>query len=753
MKINSIKGFKAETAENDGAFKSQGVSDDTFSEEADAWFMQGQSETKARSDNPLDDFLLGMSGESSNETLDSWLAEYPPSWGTIAANFDRAKFRPKLILDKYEKALAELKKLKLDLEEEKGTASKERQIEISNTVRLIEDSLNRCRSEIASVNKSIDTLARTHKMELAMGVDVNQDGWVGEPRVKGSYFKKVEKDGTIRYFDFEGVPTNKPLFDPEFAPQLGTGYGAEEMFEILTEGMAPIEEGCSESNLYLRLTPEAFKNAMKNDPEKSFQAVVSMLLPEVLWVKKNQNENSTEPYEMRNLKGGNMSMVPAEFSMTGGLHQEIPDAQLYTQVKAKGFKLLSESTGLYAADETELTHTVLEVYDGEVGNSNLICRIRIEGYVPSADEIGKNPAICQLENGESYVAASTASYSFSGDERISPVQFDAKQFNSTCRATHEDMGKYLGIKVKQGGEDACKWTMDAFSRDDETFKDFYTDGYNAAFCGNDFDYCENDTDPKISNRTGVFIDGLRGDLKLTPYNDAVKIGAANHVSDFMKAHSDEKTKKLRSGDPFYNTFVDCGNGRNAVYGAEGNLHVFGVTCGQFDNPGMTYIATTHFDAGSTAGNPHCYISSTMGQNWLYNPIEEDKLSYDKMEEDEKNKSDAKFEGDDFFYLKNYCATDPDDVDLQNKQSMFNTEPAGDMAAFRGFLDKPLEDFLKELTAEPELDPSLDSVEELDFGDFATEMVAELDAFFAMYGSELTDTAAESGLDEIAEEGI
>jgi len=542
------------------------------------------------------------------------------------------------------------------------------------------------------------------------------------------------------------------------------------MFEILTEGMAPIEDGASESNLYLKLTPEAFKNAMANG---GFETVVSMFLPEVLWVKKNQDENSTEPYEMRNLKGapgqsssnGTMSMVPAEFSMTGGLHQEIPDAQLYTQVKVRGFKLLSEPTGRFAADgppRTELTHTVCEFYDGEAGNSNLICRIRIEGYEPSADEIGKNPAICELDGGGSYVAASTASYSFSADERISPIQFDAKEFNSTCRATHTNMGEFLGInKVVEGGEKAYNWTMDAFSSDDPAFADRYKGNYNVAFCGNDDDVSPDAVEvdengelvpSKLCNRTGVFIDGLRGDIKLTSYNDAIKIGAANHVSDFMKAHSDEKTKKLRSGDPFYATFVDCGTGMNAVYGAEGNLHVFGVTCGHFDNPGKSYIATSHFDTGSTSYNPSCYINSTRGQNWLYNPIEEDKDSYDK-EEGDQYKADSSFQGDDFFFLKNYTATDPDDCDLHNKSSMFSTEPAGDMTAFRGFLDDALEDFLEALTAEPELDPNLSSIEEMDFGDFASEMMAELDAFFAVYGSDVDDMASEAGLDETVEEGI
>nr|HPQ81709.1 hypothetical protein [bacterium] len=560
-----------------------------------------------------------------------------------------------------------------------------------------------------------------HLRELRSMKDLNNDGWIGKAFSKESFYVKYDPQGNAMYYNSEGARISNPMMDPDYEPMLISGDG----ISVISADEAAPSEDDAVSDLYLKLTEAALNNSSANGV---YGTAVSFEIPEYIWVERNGDGEGADPFKTNSTASGT-SMIAAPWNAEGGIGQKVPsDLSRYMQVQVTGVKVTYEDTGKRASDGTKLYHTVIELYSGEADYGDLITRIRIEGFEPS----GPIPAACEVD-GTNYVAASSVSLALSGKNRSSPVQIDASEYKSTCRHVVDGLEEKLGISrpESENADKSYDWNVGAFDRNDDIDPMSFEDSSDA-FCSDSMAPDKDDESRRLSNRTGIFISDLRGDIRGTNYNDIIWTTGVNDPTEYAKEHMPKGTKPLRKGDPFYSNRIQAEGGNDIVIAGNGDNYIYDATFVWMESKGTNVIATPEFTPGKDSANPHCFVYARGGKNFLYNPNEIDSTAIaDAKDSYELEQENKEFVEDDYFDIDSCTYADYTDPDIV--QSDRPSKSAGDydklLEASRDAMDK----FIEELTKKPvEKDTEVIPSDEEGFS--SSEYETEMNSFFdTMFG--------------------
>lgn len=570
------------------------------------------SKSKTDNANPLNDYTMndiqdGAVVGDPNADVAEWLAGFPPSLNDIIAGNEKAISYLDMIRERYQKAWEDVSKLKVTYEQTiaaGGLTSNEIQL-LNERIELANLALAKCEQEIANLDTLEKQMDGLHQKELSIGKDMNNDSWLGKPFTKGSYFIIHNTDGTITLIDAvtkKAIPC--PFLDPTYKPQLTTD-GSLEMIDIETiynEGQNALNNFNSEVvldeetgeykyvggtggtagkvDLFLRLTEEAFTAA----DGRRFDVASDIGIPQNLWVERSY-EDSAEPYKIEydDDLGFNRYSLYDNWSADGGIHQEVPtDLSKYVQINVNNAILKSEETGLTDPSGEKLYHHFLELYN----DTTLIARIRIEGYV------GTGPLAANTAEGVSYIAASTASFAINGDQRVSPIEFDASGMRSTGRhvMSEDKLEEIVGPPpASEIGQMAYNETFGGFTSTNlttwsyngtgwEAVEHDFSDGYGAykdRYMPPDLMPAESDS--VFGFRTGIFIEGLRGSITGTSYNDVIHTIGVNEKSPYVNDKMPEDIQPILKGDAYYSNIVNSQGGNDVVVAGQGDNYIIGAT--------------------------------------------------------------------------------------------------------------------------------------------------------------------------------
>jgi len=327
------------------------------------------------------------------------------------------------------------------------------------------------------------------------------------------------------------------------------------------------------------------------------------------------------------------------------------DLSKYVQIEVTSAKLRSEEAGLTDAygDGEKLYHHFLELYNGDT----VIARVRIEGYE------GTGPLAANTAEGISYVAASTASFAVNGDRRMRPIDFDAGGLRSTGRhvMAKEKLEEIVGPPPSNSnGQRAYFETFGAFTESVHTTQ--YHDGngwqnkvhdfsdgyglYKDRYMSPDLQPDENDT--LMEFRTGIFIDGLRGNIKGTSYNDVIHTIGVNEKTPYVEDKSPDNVQAILKGDAFYSNIINAQGGNDIVVAGQGDNYILDATLVKInakpgdDNfittPGIVSYGTGKFQSRSR--NPKAYVNVQGGnETYIYAPDEFDYSKYESADAGEE----------------------------------------------------------------------------------------------------------------------
>jgi hypothetical protein len=176
---------------------------------------------------------------------------------------------------------------------------------------------------------------------------------------------------------------------------------------------------------------------------------------------------------------------------------------------------------------------------------------------------------------------------------MSEIEFQAGGLISTGRHLIEEgeLKKYVGDKpTNPQAEKAWKETVDAFTQknysteyhdgrewktQENDFSDIYSGNFGDGYLSPDRVPGENDT--ALGFRTGVFVDGLRGVIQGTGYNDVIVTAPVNEPSEYAKTHMAAGAEKIKKGDAFYANVIEAQGGNDIVIAGRGDNYIIDAT--------------------------------------------------------------------------------------------------------------------------------------------------------------------------------
>jgi hypothetical protein len=600
----------------------------------------GTSSGSANNADPLDDYTLGeISGGAYNTSSDvasaGWLEDFPPILEDVLANNESAINYLDMVMARYESAQEQLHALKKQYEQviQDSSLSNDELKAIQMRLPLIDEALSRCESEMAKCSDMAGEREKTFISEQRSMKDLNNDSWIGRPYMKGSYYVQINDDGTTTYIDpisKKAVPA--PLMDPEYQAKL-----------VENDCLTAIDQSASiaddpelgVTDVFLQLDANALQNAGSN----TFGAPIDIGVPEYLWVERDPDATGGNIYktDFDDNQGEEKMVLYNTWETGGGLVQSVPDdLSKYAQVKVTGVKVYSVEVARTDSGDP-LYRTVVEYYNDQT----LISRISVEGCAASSD----NPAAAMTSDG-AYIAASSVGIAFHATDRASPVDFDATGLTSTGRHIYGDMVSKLDVSAPGDGgrgDTAYNENIGAFTAADFSTEEWEEGGWTTTthdldtYNGMNDRYISSEDDatpgkgPYSTFKTGVFIDGLRGDIKGSIYNDVIVCPGVNEYSDYATEHLPEEAQKIQKGDAFYSNFVHAGSGNDIVVAGRGDNYIEEATfvwikdSGSMDEnfinlPDMPPYNPTD-DNPDIAPNRKDYVHVTGGKNRIYNPHE------------------------------------------------------------------------------------------------------------------------------------
>lgn len=670
FKVNTLDtGNPTDPAEEAFGETQQESVEDYFEDSFGDPLANGQETSESESTDPMDDYFVGMdpAADAYGDST-SWLENFPPSVNELIAQNEDSMGYLDILKGHYEKGLNDLFELKQSYEATlvSGGISAQETKMLNDHLALVNTAIMKSEQEIGNLHELVGQMENSWKQEFATGKDLNNDGWLGKPYAKGSLMIQINADNSITYIDAvskKAVPC--PIRDSDYEPQL-TGDGAMEVINAEdaanfngaisnnSEGKLVHEGG--DVDAYLKLTEEAI-NGMGS---RRFNAACDISIPQYVWVERNQDPDSSETYSYQDdeLTGSRMKM--ADWTNEGGaVKQALPgDMTQYIQAEVTRFEIRSIPTGLTDAynqdnDNNQIYHHVIEMYDG----MDLIGRMRIEGF--------ESTGLLATDTAEttSYAAASSFSFAFNGDLRMSEIEFKAGGLISTGRHLMEvsELEKYVGAEpVSDHAKKAYHETFDAFTKknyvteyydgtdweknETNDFSDIYGSGnYGDGYLDPSKTLGENDT--ALEFRTGVFVDGLRGIVQGTGYNDVIVSPPVNEHSTYAEEHMAANAQKIKKGDAFYSNVVESQGGNDAVVCGRGDNYIIGATFAKVEaSPNDDNIISTPdvyeqgFAENQIKGrNPKVYIDVQGGAITMIDmPNEMDSSVY----EDPEDKNDV-----------------------------------------------------------------------------------------------------------------
>lgn len=437
--------------------------------------------------------------------------------------------------------------------------------------------------------------------------DLNHDGYIGDPTttdyvigyqtVAGETIAKILLKGTKRPVPADpktGLPLQGNVRDPNYAWSIANG------------GLQPIDGTLPEDDTTHQRTDLTLQLGSLDGTSNFLGAPIGINVPEFVWVRADEKHpdqparNALDHYDVKPFTG---------LTQTAPTADEKDD---WIQVKVTDFLVGSDNApplgwpeGQSWSQAAGVDHIVtLKDKTGEV-----IMQIRITG---SATTNADNP---YAKDG--YIAASSVGLAFTAGEgdmaRKSAIHFKVED---TFLSTGRHIADLTDYNFDIGGsgpaaEDQTRKTG-AMKANLERFRG---DG-NVTASGYSVD----------KDRTGVFVQGLKGNLEGSAYNDFFDV------------------PPLIGEDAEHATTVDAGYGFNAVIAGEGDHFIKGATFVQINSTGygdVNYIDTpsnthtkwldaqgniTSYDvaAGSPA-NPRVYVQvkTPGGKTVVNNGVEGD----------------------------------------------------------------------------------------------------------------------------------
>ncbi|MBI2346684.1 MAG: hypothetical protein HYV03_07395 [Deltaproteobacteria bacterium] len=380
--------------------------------------------------------------------------------------------------------------------------------------------------------------------------DLDGNGFIGNPKTTDYVIGFQIIDGEKLSAIVQKSTKKPPAFDPSTGLPLATSSGVfdtDYQWAAFGEGVSlvgPSDDGYS-GLIGTDFTVQLDQIGAHGVAGNYLNVQIDMAVPEYIWVKKGDDGEPTENEHGRlEIKSFNPS----------GLGQEPPNAaeqNQYMQVKITDVLVSSDKPADWPAGKqwTEADgkdHVItFKAKDQEV------LRIRIAGRQATAAEQAKgSEAARYVHNG--FIAASSTSLAFNGDQRVSPIHLEAdSSFLST--GTHflepADFAA-LGIPNPPAGSKEAKAmapTLNAVGGHDKTGKKDVS-GYTVG-----------------TNRFGVAVTGLYGMIELKQFNNIV---------DVPELAGEEEAQRM--------TIVKAGEGYNIVRARGGNHDISGATLVQID---------------------------------------------------------------------------------------------------------------------------------------------------------------------------
>ncbi len=736
---------------------------------------------------PLDDYTLGDLGGGTTGAGSSTtgLEGIVPDINTLIENVPHARDYLDIVKVRYEQLHEDLSTLKIQYEQaiKSGTLSTDQIAELQGKLATLAIEISFCSNQLQKIPDLMSTDAAIYEKELKTATDWNNDNWIGRPAFRGSLRIVECADGSLTHLDaMTGKPVPTPTTCPDYQAQITSGDGLNLATEPDAEHMNDISFDSDtgrittmDGNLLvdLNLSIDAYatnRNGLGNDD--NFNRI-DLGVPEYFWVERDLDVDGFYAFEDPNEVEEYRLKLYNKWDDSDGIRQKVPENRSdYLQVQVT--KVVMRSVEI--DDDSGVAHHYVEYFGNVDGAETLICRMRIEGQEESAE----HPA---AHNG--YIAASTVGFHLHGKERATPVEVNATGMISTGRSIFKkdipDEGVTIGdfsAPSDAGGERAWKENVESFygntptsciRKDGNSTEVAWTNDSDAAWGWNGIDYgnyndcyvttgMENVIDTQGATlstvKTGLVVTGLRGDFKLTNYNDWVEIPDVNEPNAWTEEHMPRNVDRIMKGDPFDHTFVDSQNGNDVVISGTGTNYIFGATCvlGKGDHNTTTYIAPPN-GVGGKEGHQRITENARVfidvrgnGTTQVDNVLEWDDKAYaeaayaDDGTEGSSNydasngydKIEDLYDDDDYFYVEG-TAQFTNDSDQDIAEGSHTGSGAMDEATMRMEYADAMQAWLDELYKIPEVDQA---AIESDWSDVTQQTAAlneELDSFFDCWG--------------------
>ncbi|MFH1830960.1 MAG: hypothetical protein ABH871_09330 [Pseudomonadota bacterium] len=718
------------------------------------------SSGSTQNSNPIDDYTLG---EIQNGTYTTgadadgamWLESFPPTLEEVMAGNENAVNYLDLVNQRYEKAKEDLHALKISYEQAiaSGTLIADEIKVINERFPLVDQALARCGAQMDKITELSGEREKIFIQEQRSMKDLNNDNWIGRPRAEGSYYLNYNDDGTITFVNSEGVPVAAPLMDPEYKAKLldNDSLSVIAADQSITSG----NEDLATTDVFLKLSESSLNNS------NTFGAPIDIGIPEYFWVERADGDDVVDSVHKMEFDENQTEWKMAlynEWDSAGGLTQKVPDdLSKYAQVKVTGVNVYSELIEEKTADGDPLYRHVVEFKNGE----DLITRISIEGFETSKDL----PVATDMDGGGKYVAASSVGIAFHGADSASPKEFDASGLISTGRHIVPSLAADLGISSPgDGGQGDTSFgdNIGAFSERDflttewiglewkETSHDLDNyDGSNDRYLSPSDD--SNGEGPYATFKTGVFITGIRGDIKGSSFNDVIVTLGVNEYSDYANEHLPDDAKQIAKGDASYSNFVNANGGNDIVKAGRGDNYISEATfvwindCKSQDEnfialPDMP-VPTALKDNVKTAPNQRTFVHVNGGHSQIYNPVEYNiKNDANANDEDQVEANDGSYK-DDWYEITGGGSAEfgnINDGDLDYCQEQGAIAPASgngfDKTFFENAKSDPNAAWYDELTSVPDPDEMDLDIDWDEVMGAKTDLDAEMNSFFdQMFG--------------------
>lgn len=573
---------KADTADIDAAFDTSLLedtgTDTTTPPGADYTFgeLDGAGDSSSGSD--IETFLRNEKGNC------------PPIYSELIAEKEQLADLPDLFQAKYDAFQEDLETFLNNVNESlnSGNLTAGETIKLNRIRGLVEDAIARTKQQKEELAAFLEKRQEVYQNELNEGIDLDGNGWVGQPYEDGSLKCVQDSKGDWVLVD----PTTRQVVSTYIADGKYQAGLADATYMKMIAAKDVYGNPANEADLNLEIQAEALR---ATDPFS-----VGLGIPEYIWVERDSQSTQSNKAKLTYSQSGlARKMTTAAFGTYAAngkqmIGQDVPaDKSNYVQVRVAKVELNDndESIGsLEGNQNAKLYNHCVNFYDSQ---NNLIMKVRITGPKVTP-EIADCPAVTKLNNGDSVIAASTVKFSLHGQNRASSVIVDADNGKFTGRSKMDT--SLLGIQKPEDpiGARAYDDITSLFSGDSITSWNYNPDkaggagweqevkttidykGYTDAYISPDLKMEEGDTFQTYN--TGIFVKDLRGEIKGSKANDCIDSwGISDMLSDpYVKEHMPEKYKKLTLADEVAKNFIDGGGGTNMAIFGSGNNYIQGA---------------------------------------------------------------------------------------------------------------------------------------------------------------------------------